>query len=524
MGKKLTKLEEHLLRRANVADFVKRSSQIYPDRVCMMDGKQEVSFSDFNVRINRAANALLKLGIRRGDRVSIISHGCIDSIVLWFGVMKIGGVINPINIMLKGEEIEYIINHAEPRLIVVEDAITPNVDAVRKKLKSVKDFYFINLKGVKVGEGWKDLKQLTDANVSSQEPFVEAGDHDPVTLIYTSGTESRPKGVLGSHFSLHFSTMHLVSDLGIEKDDCLLLVAPLYHIAGILLCTTAIYLGAKIVVDSFPDPTNIMDFTKNQKVTLWTFPPTTLAQLPHLPGFSKETVKSVRKIIAFGSALPKAIAEMWKGILPDVQMFNYYGQTESGPLGTLSSGDDIILHPGSIGKPHRLIEVKIFNDKDEEAPVGEIGEIVLRGPTVMIGYLKDDNKTSETTRNGWLHTGDLAKVDKEGFYHFIDRKKDIIITGSENVSSLEVEQVLFSHPKVLDAAAIGLPDPRWGEAVTAVVVPRSGETISEEEIVAYCKEKIAGFKVPKKVVVVPAIERNPSGKVLKTALREKLIK
>jgi len=521
MENKLTAMENHLLRRANVSDFIKRSAQIYPHDVILVDANREVDFAELNVMVNRASNALLKAGIKRGDRVSVISHSCIDFIVLWYGVMKIGGVINPINVALKGDEIEYIVNHAEPTILVVEDALTPNVDAVREKLKSVKQFYFFNLTETKTGKGWKDIKELIHEDVGTDEPFVEAGDYDPATLIYTSGTESRPKGVLGSHIGLHFSTMHAISDLDIGKNNTLLLVAPLYHIAGLLLCTASIYIGAKIVVDTFPDPTNIMGFTKNQKVTIWTFPPALLALMPHIPGFSKDDIQTVTKIIAFGASLPKPTAEVWKGILPLVTMFNYYGQTESGPLGTLSSGDDIIAHPGSIGKPHRLVEIKIFNDEDKPVPTGEVGEIVIRGPSVMIGYLKDEEKTAQAFRNGWLHTADLARIDEDGFFHFVDRKKDIIVTGSENVSSLEIEQFLLSHPKVADAAVIGVSDPRWGEAVTAVIVPKPNETINEEEIITYSKGKIAGFKVPKKVFITDALPRSTTGKVLKTILREK---
>jgi len=521
MVKKLNAVENHMLRRANVGDFIKRSAQIYPNDVILVDAKREVTFAELNVMVNRIANALLNAGMKRGDRISIISHPCIDFIALCYGALKIGGIINPINVALKGDEIEYIVNHADPSILVVEDALTAGIDAVRSKLKNVKQFYFFNLTETKSSKEWKDIKDLIYSDANTDEPLVEAGDHDPATLIYTSGTESRPKGVLGSHLGLHFSTMHAVSDLDVRKDDALLLVAPLYHIAGILLCTTSIYMGAKIVVNTFPDPANIMEFTKNQKVTIWTFPPALLAVMPHMPGFSKDVVQTVSKIIAFGSALPKPTAEVWKGILPHVTMFNYYGQTESGPLGTLSSGEDIIAHPGSIGKPHRLVEVKIFNDSDKPVSVGEVGEIVIRGPSVMIGYLKDEEKTAQVFTNGWLHTGDLARIDEEGFFHFVDRKKDIIVTGSENVSSLEVEQFLLSHPKIGDAAVIGVPDSRWGEAVTAVIVPKPNETVSSEEIIAYCKEKIAGFKVPKKVFITDALPRSTTGKLLKTILREK---
>jgi fatty-acyl-CoA synthase len=518
--KELSELENHLLRQANLADFVKRSAQIFPNDVSMVCGDRELTYSELNDQVNQAANAFLDLGIERGDRVSIISHGCIEYLVLWFGLMKIGAIMNPINVLLKGGEVEYILNHAEPKFVVVEDALTPNVDEVSDKLSSVEGYLYINITGCEVSERWRNVQEILDGGYSNEEPLVQAGDYDPATLIYTSGTEAKPKGVLGTHWNHYVTTMHLVADLGIGKEDVLLLVAPLYHIAGIALCFTSIYMGGKLVINTFPDPMNIMEYTKNQKVTVWTFPPSTLAVIPRLPGFSRDIVESVTKILAFGSALPKAIAETWQEILPDVTMINYYGQTESGPEGTCSLGDDIIAHPGSIGKPHRTIEIKIFNDQDQEVPVGEVGEIVMRGPSIMAGYYKDEKKTRETLRNGWLHTADLAKKDEDGFYHFVDRKKDIIITGGENVSTLEVEQYLMSHDKVMEAAVIGLPHPRWGEAVVALVVPMTNETVTEDEIIAYCKSQMAGFKVPKQVFLVDEIPRNPSGKTIKSQLRQ----
>lgn len=518
------KLENYLLRRANVADYAKRAALRDPGKICLVEGDREITTAEFDSLVNRAARAFLNAGIQKGDRVSFISRSNIEFIALLFGVIKVGGVVNPINVLLKSDEIEYIVNHAKSRLLFVEDNFTPNVDPLRGKLESVQGYYTISHANRDVDRAWQTLDSFYEGTDNIEEPLVEAGNFDPATLLYTSGTESFPKGVLGSHISLYLSTMHIVSDVGVgEAQDTTLLMAPLYHITGIVVLTTYIYLGAKVVILPSVEPQKLLELTEKHQVRLWTITPAALSMLPQLPGFSKDGIASVNLIIAFGSALPKAVAKTWKTILPEVKMVNYYGQTESGPLGTLSSGDDIIAHPGSIGKPHRLVEVKIVDENDQDVCRGEVGEIVMRGPTIMLEYYQNEKKTEQTLKNGWLHTGDLAKVDDEGFFHFVDRKKDTIVTGGENVSSLEVEQHLLFHPKIVEASVIGIPHAKWGESVTAVVVKKAGEIVNADDIINFCKERMAGYKVPKRVVFVDKIARNASGKAMKKLIREQVI-
>ena len=220
--------------------------------------------------------------------------------------------------------------------------------------------------------------------------------------------------------------------------------------------------------------------------------------------------------------MPDNLLRQWMEMLPGARFMNYYGQTESSPLGTSLPHEDMLRKPGSIGKAHLPLEIKIFDDDDREVERGAEGEIVMRGPSIMLGYYKNGEKTEEAFRNGWLHTGDIGRMDEEGYIFFIDRKKDVIKSGGENVSSREVEEVLFTHPKVMEAAVVGLPDPYWIEAVSAAIVPRPGQTIDPEEIKAFCKERLAGYKAPKNVFILDALPKNPSGKILKRLLREQL--
>ena len=222
--------------------------------------------------------------------------------------------------------------------------------------------------------------------------------------------------------------------------------------------------------------------------------------------------------------MPVALLKQWREFLPQAEWRNYYGQTESSPLGSTLQPQDFERKINSIGTPHTGLEMKIFDENDQEVPVGQVGEIVMKGPCVMKGYFKNEQKTAETLRNGWLHTGDLGRFDEEGFLYFIDRKKDMIKTGGENVSSQEVEGILFKQGKIMQAVVLGMPDPIWGEAVTAVVVPFPGTTLKEEEVISYCKTNMAGYKVPKKVIFVSSMPTTPSGKVLKRLLKDQIMK
>jgi fatty-acyl-CoA synthase len=240
-----------------------------------------------------------------------------------------------------------------------------------------------------------------------------------------------------------------------------------------------------------------------------------------MPDFDQYDLSSLEQCVVFGSLAPPAVLEKWRRILPDAGFMNYYGQTEMSPLGTTLKPADFERKPASIGKAHMPLQVKVFDPRDNEVPAGEPGELVARGPAVMLGYYRDQEKTAETFRGGWHHTGDLVTMDEEGFIYFVDRVKDMIKTGGENVASQEVEAMLFKCPGVADAAVIGLPHEYWSEVVTAVVVPAPGQDLTEAGVIAFCKENMAGYKVPKKVIVLDALPRNPSGKILKKELRDR---
>ncbi|MDY6795846.1 MAG: long-chain-fatty-acid--CoA ligase [Actinomycetota bacterium] len=519
--KSLDSLEENLLRRANIGDVLRRSAEHYPERLAVTFGGKSLTFKQLNEMSCRCANSLLEMGINKGDRVALMTHNCPHYIACWMGLAKIGAVTTPLNFMLKGPEVEYIVNHAGPKAFFVEDSLVGVVQEVSGKLKSIQHFGMISLGKGEKPEGWLDVEQLFTDGKDASEPEVEAGDEEIATLMYTSGTEALPKGVMNSHLNFFHSISSGVIDLEIYRDDVILVPIPLYHIAAKYLLMLCMNICAHVVLEYAPNPVEILDLTQKERISYWIFPPTLYQALLAIPDFESYDVSSVKKCICFGSYMPRALLEKWRKILPDSRWRNYYGQTESTPMGSTLQPDKFDEKIESIGKPHTNVLIRIFNDGDEELPVGEVGEIVMRSPSVMLGYYENEEKTAVTLKGGWLHTGDLGRFDEDGYLYFIDRKKDIIKTGGENVSSLEVEGVISKHEKVMQTAVIGLRDEYWGEAVTAVVVPKPGVVLEPEEVIIYCKEKLAGYKVPKRIFVEQDMPISPSGKILKRLLRER---
>lgn len=521
-------LERNILRRLNIGDIPKRSAAKYPDLTSLVFMGNKITFAELNRNCCRMARVFESLGAKKGDRISFITHNCLTYIYSWLGACKIGCVANPLNFQLKPKEIEYIINNAGSRFLFVEDLLVPQALEAAPDLKSVEKIGIIhvNAPDTETPQGWLDLDALFAAESDDSEPLVETGDDDMCCLLYTSGTEAQPKGVMNTHKSFFNTLLSGVPDLNIRKGDTALLSIPLTHIAGKYLLLEFINLGCKLVLEYAPNPIEILELTQNEKVTCWVYPPTLYQILPSMPGFEGYDLSSLRKCVSFGAVMPVPILEQWKKLLPGSEWRNYYGQTESGPLGSTLQPEDFERKIDTIGTPHTGVEIKIFDDSGNEVPVGEMGEIVMRGPSVMKGYYNLEEKTAETLRGGWLHTGDLGKFDEEGFLYFLDRKKDMIKTGGENVASKEVEDTLIKHEKVMQVAVVGLPDEYWIEKVAAVVVPYPGVEVTEEEIIAFAKENLAGYKCPKQVMIMSMDELPvlPSGKILKRELREQLSK
>ncbi|MFC1822470.1 AMP-binding protein [Thermodesulfobacteriota bacterium] len=529
-------LEFNLMRRFAIGDILYRTSKRYPNKEALIFKEMRITYDEFNNKVNRFANSLKKLGIKKGDRVAILSHNCPQFAIFLFSLAKLGAWANPLNFMLKGEEIVYILNNSKAIAFFVEDKLVKNVNNIKNKIPHVKHFAFIKITDNAVYDtnfqnDWINFDDLCSDNFSDQEPYTEISGDDVCTLMYTSGTEALPKGVMITHLNWYGALLSSFSCPLHRHDDVISADIPLYHIACMDELFTGVAIGAKIVIHYDVNIQDILKDIQKENITYIFYPSTFYLgllqlQIENLDDYLNNIFTSLKTCISFGPNIPEPIAIRWmKKIVPHATWYNCYGQTELTSVGTWLVGEDILknyknIHLGGpIGKPAITVEMKIVNDNEKEVKIGEVGEIIARTPTAMAGYYKDELKTEKTFHNGWIHTGDLGVMDEEGFFYFVDRKKDIIKTGGENVSSLEVELYISNYFKVAEVAVFGISDPYWGEAVTAVVVPRDTFTLSEIEIIDFCKESLAGYKVPKKVFISDEIPKNPSGKILKRELR-----
>jgi fatty-acyl-CoA synthase len=536
-----TELETNVMRRFCVGDVVKRralNDAKVEALVYSYKGKitRRMTYEELNTESNRFANAIMGLGVKKGDRVAILARNCVEYIELMVACAKMGAWITPLNFALKGVEITRLINHSESVMFVVEDELVDTVREVAGEMPSVKHYVMINLSGEKpLPSGWLDFGELRSEKYSDEEPLVVINGDDVLTLMYTSGTEAMPKGVMNSHANWISTLSVFAVDFDIVPDNVLAGPIPIFHVAGHALVLLALQNRVKFVFQHLPIPQELLQLIENEKVTWIGVPPTIfinmlMLDIPNLDEYMRKVFGTVKRCLAFGAPMPEATMRRLMETLPKVYWMNYYGQSELSPLGTTLHHGDLLRKykeanerfggAEAIGQPVLGVEMNIVDDNNNLVPPGTVGEMVARSPSVMMGYYKEEEKTEETFKGGWHHTGDLGVMDEENFFYFVDRKKDIVKTGGENVSSIEVEGWITKYPKVSECTVVGLPHPRWFEGLAAFVVPRGGESIAEEEIIQHCKEGLAGYKVPKKVVVLSAIPKNPSGKILKRELKE----
>jgi len=506
-----------------IADIVRRSAYRYPDKPALVFGDTVLTYAQLEEATNRVAQGLLSLGLRRFDRVAILAHNTLHHVLTWLGTAKAGGIYLAINYLLRGKDIAYCINHSEARFFIVEDALAELVDGVLDDMPTVSHRIWSNQGAGKAApEGWLDFDAWTEAQ-SPEEPAVDLYIEDPVQMTYTSGTESLPKGVVLTNQSLMAQYMGAIVDGEYSSEDVNLNALPIFHCAQRdVFLTPFLWLGATNVLLPTADVPTVLEQIERHRATVFFAPPTVWIGLLRHPDFEKRDLSSVQKGYYGASIMPVEILKEIQRRLPSCRrLYNYYGQTELSPYHTILKPADQLTKPGSAGMGGLNMETTLLDDlcRPVEVP-GVPGEICGRGPHVMLMYFKDPEKTEEAMAGGWFHSGDVGVLDGDRYITVVDRKKDMVKTGGENVSTREVEEVIYTDPRVSEVAVIGVPHPKWVEAVTAIVVPKAGETVTEEEIIALCKRELAGFKVPKAVVVVEALPRTPTGKILKRDLRK----
>lgn len=424
----------------------------------------------------------------------------------------------PINFMLTAAEIRFILGHSRVRGFIVAHDLVATAEQAMGDDTAVATRVALMPAGQYPPAGWDDFAQWLATTASA--PDLEIADDQMLRLMYTSGTESRPKGVMHSSRSLIANYVSTIVAGSMSGDDVEIHSMPLYHCAQLdNFLATDIYLGATSIILPRPDPEAILRGIEQHRATNYFAPPTIWIALLRSPLFEKVDLSTLRKGYYGASAMPPEILHEIRERLPELQLWNFYGQTEMAPLASALGPAEQQDHAGAAGRPAVNVETAILDDTDTEVPPGTVGEIAHRGPHLMLGYLDDPERTAEAFRGGWFHSGDLGYYDEFGLLHVVDRKKDMIKTGGENVASREVEEVLYTHPAVQEAAVFGVPDPVWVEAVVAAVVARAGANPTSAELIGHCRAHLAGYKTPKHVFFVDVLPKNPSGKLLKRELR-----
>jgi acyl-CoA synthetase (AMP-forming)/AMP-acid ligase II len=506
----------------NQGRFISRNARHFPDQPAIIFQNQVTSFRALDERSNRLANALLGLGLRKGDRVAFQMSNRPAIVELEVALYKAGLVRVPLNARLAPAEVVDVIENGDPRVFLVGDSHADSVQELRGRLGSVEHFIGV---GAQV-PGWHEYESLLAAS-ATENPDVEMQPEDLAVLHYTSGSTGKLKAAMqtvGNRMShLRKVAMHRMR---VGRGDVLLLSGPLTHASGMFL-QPFLYQGGTILVQDKFDPDTLLAAVERWRVTYTFMVPTMLNRLATHPGLGRYDISSLKQV-AYGGApmAPARIREAWEALGPVLSQ-GYGGGETTGGLILFSTDDharairEVPTRLASCGRPIGESEVRVVNEAGQQVRGDEVGEIVVRGPDVFAGYWKEPELTKQAfDAQGWLHTGDLAKVDDEGFIYIVDRSKDMIISGGFNVYPTEVEQALYAHPAVYEACVVGVPDDTWGEAVKAVVVLRPGLQATEADIVRHCREVLADFKKPRSVEFVAELPRNPNGKISRKAVRE----
>jgi acyl-CoA synthetase (AMP-forming)/AMP-acid ligase II len=508
----------------NLGQILKVNAKKFPHTAALRDCGRAFTYPELNERVNKLAHSLMSLGLTKGDKVAVLLENSIEIVEVYLATSKTGLVIVPISFRLIGPEVEYIICDSDAQALIVHDEFTPLVDGIKAKLNNIEpDNYIV------VGEdreGYREFEAfIRMAPVS--EPDVKVEPEDTWILIYTSGTTGKPKGVVRSHEShIAFYLINAV-DFGFNENDVCLNVMPLCHINSTFFTFTFTYIGGTSYIHparSFRAE-EILEIIEREKITFISLIPTHYSLILNVAEEArKHDVSSIRKLLCSSAPARKDTKLAIMEFFPGVELYEAYGSTEAGIV-TILKPEDQIRKLGSIGFESLGTDfVKILDEEGNEVGTGEIGELYSRGPMLFDEYYKLPERTSASFRGEWFSAGDMARRDEDGFFEIIDRKDNMIITGGEHVYPSEVEKVIGSHPGVLDVAIVGLAHEKWGEAVTAFVIPNDpNDPPTEDEIVAFCRDRMAGYKRPKAVHLISGAEmpRTGSGKILHRALRER---
>jgi|SRR5579859_1312761 len=509
-----------------VRDMVRRAERLFPTKTAVVCGEHRLTYSEFGRRARQVAGALCQLGIGKGDRVAALMLNCHRYLELYAGCFELGAVIVPLNVRLAPPEIIYTVNDAGALALFVDDTLRPLAQAARPGLTTVRTYVHASATGGATPADMRDYDELVSAAEDLHTPpALDEG--DIAGLFYTGGTTGFPKGVMLTNRNLCANALNVQGQLHYTSRDVCLHATPMFHLSGGPLAWVFFWVGATHVVQRMFEPVGSFDLVARERVTRVTWVPTMINMLLAHPAVHTADFSSL-KMITYGASpiAPDRLKEALRVF--GCEFAQAFGMTEAAPVLTLlmpeehePEGDErAVRRLLSCGREIPGVTVRVVNDQGEDVAPGEVGEIIARGANIMLGYWRKPAETAAVLRDGWYYSGDLGTMDEDGYVYVVDRKKDMIVSGGENVYSTEVEAALYSHPAVLEAAAIGVPDAQWGEAVKAIVVLRPDMTATADDLIAHCRTLIAGYKCPRSVDFLDALPKSGANKILKRELRE----
>ncbi len=499
------------MRTSTIAELVRRTAGRVPDRTAVVFDDREWTYQELDQAVTSIAIQLRKEGVEKGDRVAAYGKNSDHYLLVYLASARLGAIHVPVNFQLKGRELDYILSDSDPTLIVSDRDLANEItktdsNSGRRVLLFEEEIHEWSMNASE----WKDN-------------LFDVEDTDVAQLLYTSGTTSAPKGAIMTHRALVHHYVSCIQGLDIKETDRALHSMPLYHSAQMhVFLLPALMVGGWNKVLQAPVPDVVLKTVEEDEITSFFAAPTAWVSLANHPEFIAHDLTSLKKAYYGASIMPGPILERLQSHLPELGFYNVFGQSEMGPACTVLRPEEHEDRPGSAGRPLLFVEAKVVDTDGEDVGVGELGEIVYRSPHLCLGYWNKPEATEEAFKGGWFHSGDLVKMDEDGYIEVIDRVKDVINTGGVMVASREIEDCIYTLPQVAEVAVVGVPDEKWIEAVTAFVVPK--EPITDEEIIQHVKNNLASFKVPKQVELVDELPRNASGKILKRQLREAVTK
>lgn len=514
-------------RRATLGDQLRRHAQHNPARAAIVahggpsdEARRVLTYAELNTSANRLAHSLAARGVTTGDVVAIMGRNTPESIVAFWAAAKLGAAVTGVNFTFTPRELHYQIDHSGAKAILVEDAFTAKVDGITEAMPALQLRIVNDAFSADSPESWVRLSALVDEG-DDVEPDVEIDEHTLGIIPYTSGTTNLPKAVAIPQRNYFVSMIpSYTTGIGLVEEDVWYFTMPFHTIAGMGMQICLLCLGNTIVLPFKVDPAQALRQIVDEKVTVVGQTPTFYLALIQTAGFADADLTRLRRCITYGGTMPQAMFDAFAGAAPDLQWVTLWSQseiTQTPTIGRFRSPDEIPGgDPAWIGRPTAQLEVRVV---DEEGNDAEEGELICRTPGVMAGYYRDPERTAQVLRDGWIYTGDLVRIDADGNLYFADRRHDMIKSGGMNVSSVEVERVLYQHAAILEVAVVGVPDPYWSQAVTAFVVTKGAADLDEADVIAFCKEQLASYKVPKSIRVVRELPKDTQGKILKRELR-----